>query len=125
MTSLQRICLVLAALAGFASVLAGAHAAHGVADPQARDWMRTGSTYGLLQALAVFAAVSMATRGSRSSMAAAILFLVGILLFCGSLWAIAMGAPKALATAKPVGGIAFLAGWLALAWACLTLRKPA
>ena len=125
MTAFQRICLALAALAGFASVLAGAHAQHGVADPQARDWVRTGASYGLLHALAVFAAVLVAGRGSRVAQAAAILFLAGILLFSGSLWVYVLGGPKAVIMATPVGGLAFMAGWLALAWACLTLREPA
>ena len=125
MTRLQRICLVLAALAGFASVLAAAYATHGVSNPEARDWMHTGATYALDQALAVFAAVFVASQGGRRAMAAAVLFLIGIVLFCGSLWAVALGAPRALAMATPVGGLAFMAGWLALAWACLSLRKPA
>ncbi len=125
MTRLQRICLVLAALAGFASVLAAAYATHGVSNPQARDWMHTGAAYALDQALAVFAAVFVASQGGRRAMAAAVLFLIGIVLFCGSLWAVALGAPRALAMATPVGGLAFMAGWLALAWACLSLRKPA
>jgi uncharacterized membrane protein YgdD (TMEM256/DUF423 family) len=125
MTALQKTCLVLASLAGFASVLAAAHAAHGLSDPQAREFMHTGATYAIDQGLAVFAAVFVALRGVRAAMAAAVLFLAGILLFSGSLWAVALGATKALAMATPVGGLLFLAGWLALAWACLTLRKPA
>ena len=87
MTRLQRICLVLAALAGFASVLAAAYATHGVSNPEARDWMHTGATYALDQALAVFAAVFVASQGGRRAMAAAVLFLIGIVLFCGSPWA--------------------------------------
>ena len=124
MTTAQKTCLILAALAGFAAVLAGASAAHGLADPQARDFMRTGATYALNQGLAVFAAIFVASRGGRAATAAAVLFLAGIALFCGSLWAVALGAPKALAMATPVGGLSFMAGWLALAWACLSLRKP-
>lgn len=125
MTKLQRICLTLAALAGLASVLAGAHGEHAALAPQARDWMKTGSAYGQIHALAVFAAVFVAGRGSRSAMAAAILFLTGILLFCGSLWTYVLGGPRSVIMATPVGGLAFMAGWLALAWACLTLRKSA
>lgn len=125
MTQFRKTCLVLAALAGFASVLAAAYAAHGLSNPKASDWMRTGATYALDQGLAVFAAVFVASHGGRQAMPAAVLFLAGILLFCGSLWAVALGAPKALAMATPVGGLCFMAGWLALAWACLSLRKPA
>ena len=125
MTQLQKICLALAGLAGFASVLAAAYASHGLSDPQHQEWMRIGATYALDHALAVFAAVFLASKGARVATAAAVLFLVGILLFCGSLWAVSLGAPKALTMATPVGGICFMAGWLALAWACLSLRKAA
>ena len=125
MTRLQRICLALAALAGFASVLAGAQGEHAVLAPQARDWMKTGATYGQVHALAAFAAVFVAGRGSRSAIAAAILFLAGILLFCGSLWTYGLGGPRAVIMVTPVGGLAFMAGWLALAWSCLTLRNAA
>jgi uncharacterized membrane protein YgdD (TMEM256/DUF423 family) len=123
-TQLRKTCLALAALAGFASVLAAAYATHALANPQASEWMRIGASCALEQGLAVFAAVFVASHGGRQAMAAAVLFLVGILLFCGSLWAVALGAPKALAMATPVGGLCFMAGWLALAWACLSLRKP-
>jgi uncharacterized membrane protein YgdD (TMEM256/DUF423 family) len=40
----------------------------------------------------------------------------GIVVFCGSLYALALGAPRVLGLLTPLGGIAFLAGWLALAW---------
>ncbi len=42
-------------------------------------------------------------------------FSLGILLFCGSLYAIAFGAPRVLGVITPIGGTAFLLGWLALA----------
>jgi uncharacterized membrane protein YgdD (TMEM256/DUF423 family) len=45
---------------------------------------------------------------------AGILLLSGIVLFSGSLYALALGAPRGLGMVTPVGGIAFLFGWLAL-----------
>jgi uncharacterized membrane protein YgdD (TMEM256/DUF423 family) len=46
---------------------------------------------------------------------AGVLFLAGIALFSGSLYALALGAPKWLGMVTPLGGIAFILGWLALA----------
>ena len=52
---------------------------------------------------------------SRGLARTAWLFVTGIALFCGSLYALALGAPHAVGLATPVGGAAFIAGWLMLA----------
>ncbi len=57
--------------------------------------------------------------------AAGWLLLAGIALFSGSLYALALGAPRALGMATPVGGLAFILGWLALALAFISARTPA
>ena len=49
----------LAAASGFLAVALGAFAAHGVADPQAKEWLRLGSQYQIVHALAVLAAVGI------------------------------------------------------------------
>ncbi len=48
------------------------------------------------------------------------LFLAGTLLFSGSLYALAFGAPRIVGVITPVGGLCFLAGWAVLAWAAAT-----
>lgn len=105
--------LTLAALAGFASVAFGAFAAHGIADPRAQELLRTGSLYGFAHALATLVAGALAPRARL----APALFLAGVLLFSGSLYALALGAPRWVGAVTPFGGLGFLAGWLALAWA--------
>ena len=105
--------LSLAALAGFACVAFGAFAAHGVSDPRAQELLRTGALYGFVHALATLATGALAPRARL----APALFLAGVLLFSGSLWAMALGAPRWLGAVTPFGGLSFLAGWLALAWA--------
>jgi uncharacterized membrane protein YgdD (TMEM256/DUF423 family) len=120
--SSARVLLTLAALSGLLSVAMAARAAHGGGDPQVAEWLRTGSTYEVIHALAVFAAMFVAAQGGRRAPTAAVLFLVGQLLFSGGLYALAFGAPRALAMGIPVGGLAFMAGWLVLAWACLGLK---
>ena len=47
------------------------------------------------------------------------LFVVGLLLFCGSLYALALGAPRQVGMVTPLGGLCFILGWLALAGAAL------
>jgi uncharacterized membrane protein YgdD (TMEM256/DUF423 family) len=109
--------LSLAALAGFLCVAFGAFAAHGVSDPRAQELLRTGALYGFVHALATLASGVLAPRARLVPA----LFLLGVLLFSGSLWAMALGAPRLLGAVTPLGGLSFLAGWLALAWA---VRRP-
>ena len=117
----RRILLVLAALSGLTSVALGAFAAHGVADPQAQAWLKTGANYQIVHTLAVFAALTALPRDSRPGMVAATLFVIGALIFSGTLYAMALGAPRWLGAITPVGGLALMAGWIALAWGAFRL----
>jgi uncharacterized membrane protein YgdD (TMEM256/DUF423 family) len=63
--------------------------------------------------------------GGRRALAAAGLFVAGTILFSGSLYALALGAPRVIGLATPAGGLALSAGWFVLAWACARLRKTA
>ena len=107
----MRLWLTLAALAGFACVAAGAFAAHGLDDPRPQELLRTGSLYGFVHVLAAVAGSHLRARWVPP------LFLAGVLLFSGSLFALAFGAPRMVGAVTPVGGLAFLAGWATLAWA--------
>ena len=57
--------------------------------------------------------------------AAGMLLVVGIALFSGSLYALALGAPRGLGVVTPFGGLAFILGWLAFAIAFIAARTPA
>ena len=46
-------------------------------------------------------------------------FAIGVALFCGSLYALALGAPRFLGVITPFGGVALIAGWLTVALAYL------
>ncbi len=105
----------LAAASGLVSVAAGAFAAHGIEDPGARELLHTGAQYEAIHALATLAAVALAGRDGRSPVLAPSLFLGGSVLFSGSLYALALGAPRWTGAITPVGGLAFMAGWVALA----------
>ena len=114
----------IAALAGGLAVIIGAFATHGVADPRVKDLLDVGARYQFLHALAVIAALAFWRWGAARARFAPPLFLLGMALFCGSLYALASGAPRIVGAITPIGGLLFIAGWLTLAWAGLQLKSP-
>lgn len=121
----MRIWLFLAALCGGFGVLLGAFAAHGLAgrlDARLLGIFDTGARYQMVHALAMGLA-ALAMRGGARSRArmAAIAFLVGIVLFSGSLYLLALTGALKLALLTPVGGLAFVMGWGFLAAAAFKL----
>jgi uncharacterized membrane protein YgdD (TMEM256/DUF423 family) len=121
MTS-RAIWLALAALSGGLSVAIGAFATHGVADPMVKELLKTGASYEMTHALAVFAAICVLQLGGRRARFAPLLFLLGTLAFSGSLYALALGAPHIVGAITPVGGVMFLSGWAVLALGALGVR---
>ncbi|WP_421935936.1 DUF423 domain-containing protein [Phenylobacterium sp.] len=113
----RRNWMTLAAIGGFVAVAVGAFAAHGVKDPKAAEWLRTGSTYGFMHTMATFACATFMNIGARRARLAPAFFLSGVVLFSGSLYAMALGAPRWLGMVTPLGGLMFLTGWAILAWA--------
>lgn len=105
---------------GVAAGAFGAHALRAVLEPPSLAVYDTGVRYGLVHALAIVATGLAAPLGRlRWLRVAAWAFLAGTLLFSGSLAALAFGAGRPWAYATPLGGVAFLIGWLALAGAML------
>lgn len=102
----------LAAGLAFVAVAAGAFGAHGLTDPRAKELIELGAHYQLMHALAVF--VGGASPWSQR------LFLIGAVLFGGSLEALALGAPRWAGAITPLGGLCLLAGW---AWLACVLSK--
>lgn len=120
--------LLLAAVNGFLAVAAGAFGAHALSghlDAHALQIYETGARYQMYHALAMGLA-AFATRGAAAGPArgAAALFLVGIVLFSGSLYALALTGNRALGIVTPFGGLAFLAGWVMLAWTAIRITSP-
>jgi uncharacterized membrane protein YgdD (TMEM256/DUF423 family) len=119
-----RIWLAVAGLGGAASVIAGALAAHLADDPKAAELLRTGALYGLVHAAALIAVIALAQGREPRRGAAAFAgssFALGIVLFSGSLYALAAGGARWLGWVTPFGGVALILGWLALA--LLALRR--
>jgi uncharacterized membrane protein YgdD (TMEM256/DUF423 family) len=109
--------MTLGALSGLLSVAMGAFAAHGISDPQAKEWLKTGASYEFMHAMASLACATFMQVGARRARFAPAFFLAGTVLFSGSLYALALGAPRAMGLATPIGGTLFLVGWAVLAWA--------
>jgi uncharacterized membrane protein YgdD (TMEM256/DUF423 family) len=113
----------LAALSGFLAVAFGAFAAHGAKDARAAELLHTGALYQMTHALAVFGWLAVRKAGGKTGLSTPALFLAGTVLFSGSLYALAFGAPRIVGLVTPFGGLCFLAGWLLLAWRAGTISS--
>jgi uncharacterized membrane protein YgdD (TMEM256/DUF423 family) len=116
-----RALLALGAGLGCLGVALGAFGAHALKarlSPDLATIYQTGVQYHLVHALAMVAVGLWLDRHpSNAAMAAGWLFAAGVVLFSGSLYALALSGVRALGAVTPFGGVAFLAGWVALAWA--------
>lgn len=114
--AVNRNIAVIAAVAGALAVALGAFGAHALRatlDASALQVWHTAVEYQFWHALALLAVASAPP--SRLRAAAAMLFGAGIVLFCASLYALALGAPRMVGAVTPFGGLALIAGWLVLA----------
>ena len=115
---MTRAWLIIAALGGFLSVVAGGAAAHLPAGERAAQLLRTGAIYGSTHAAALVAVVALARLGGSRGSALAIArwgFAVGIALFSTSLFALALTGSGWFGMITPFGGVGLLVGWAALA----------
>jgi len=115
-----RIALTLAAVLLFLAVALGAFGAHALKarlTPDLQAVWQTAVQYHAWHALALLATgVLLVARPDARVGLAAWLFVAGIVLFSGSLYAMALTGARGLGAVTPVGGFAFLVGWLAFAW---------
>jgi uncharacterized membrane protein YgdD (TMEM256/DUF423 family) len=111
------------AVAAFLAVAAGAFGAHALQarlPPERLEIFQLGATYQMYHALALLAVAWATTRWpAGATTAAGWAFVLGIVIFSGSLYAIGLGAPRWLGAITPMGGTAFLVGWALLAWAAI------
>jgi uncharacterized membrane protein YgdD (TMEM256/DUF423 family) len=95
----------------------GAHALKGALAPERLALWETAVRYQFFQALGLIGvALAMRDGASAALRAAATLIVAGVILFCGSLYALSFGAPRLLGALTPLGGLAWIAGWLLFAW---------
>ena len=109
----------MAAVSGFMAVALGAFGTHGLKDRLTPDMLaiwHTGVEYHLAHSLAaLLAGVFYASNGHRLTRLAGWLFLIGNLIFGGSLYLLAVTGVRTLGAVTPLGGLAYLAGWVLLA----------
>jgi uncharacterized membrane protein YgdD (TMEM256/DUF423 family) len=118
--SVDRVFAGLGALSAFLAVAAGAFGAHALRARLSPDLLavfETAARYQMYHALGLLAVAWMVTRWPGPWPArAGWLFVAGTVLFSGSLYALALTGVRWLGAITPLGGAAFLAGWLCLAW---------
>jgi uncharacterized membrane protein YgdD (TMEM256/DUF423 family) len=125
-----RWAITFGAILAAAAVGLGAFAAHGLEDQivllgyesdvvSRLDWFETGAKYHMYHALALILVGVVAERRESSKVlaVAGMLFVLGILLFSGSLYAMTLLASnwKWLGAITPIGGLSFIVGWVLLA----------
>jgi uncharacterized membrane protein YgdD (TMEM256/DUF423 family) len=120
---MDRLLVALGAISALVAVAAGAFGAHGLRARLSPDMLavfETGARYQMYHALALLAAGWGASRWPGAAAAwAGWLFVAGTLVFSGSLYALALSGQRWLGAVTPIGGVAFLAGWAALAWSAI------
>lgn len=101
----------------------GAHALRGTLSPMQMEIWHTAVQYHFWHTLAFAVAAMMPARGWPARSATWLLG-VGVVLFCGSLYALALGAPDWTGAITPFGGVCFILGWIALGIAFVRRADP-
>ena len=123
---MERVFFGLGALSALISVAAGAFGAHALRTRLSADMLtvfETGARYQMYHALGLLAVAWAAARWPGPAGAAGWLFVAGTILFCGSLYLLALTGHRWLGAITPVGGLAFILGWAALAWGALVASR--
>ena len=117
---IQRHWLVLAGFFGLTATMLGAYGAHGLAAtgiaPSLLAAFNTAVQYQFFHALALLVLGLCGVRGKVNTFAGAV-FVLGILGFSGSIYAMVLLGSKGLGLITPAGGLCFMLGWAALMWA--------
>lgn len=123
----DRWILMFAALSGFIFVALGAFGAHGlrkILDVKQMAWLQTGLEYQGLHTMAMLAlGIAVLFRDNAWFRRSAAFFMVGMLLFSGSLYWLALTSVKIWPYVTPLGGFCFLIGWALLLVGALRLSK--
>jgi uncharacterized membrane protein YgdD (TMEM256/DUF423 family) len=117
----DRLFFAVGCLSALVAVALGAFGAHGLRGRLVPDMLMSfeiGVRYQMYHALGLLAVGLALSRWPSSAVAlAGWLFIAGTIVFCGTLYLLAVSGQRWLGAVTPVGGAAFIAGWLVLAWA--------
>ena len=121
----MKLFAILGAVFGALSVAAGAFGAHALRaqlDARMLEVFETAARYQMYHALALLAVAWLGAQVQAGAVqVAGWAFVTGIVLFSGSLYAMAFTGIRALGAITPIGGVAFIIGWAALAWGATKL----
>lgn len=124
-----RLFIATAAVLGGLSVAAGAFASHALKDrlsERSLEIFETAARYQMYHALALLLVALLLSRAEVAQpllITTGIAFISGVVLFCGSLYALSLSEIKGLGAVAPLGGVAFLVGWACLAIAALSHKS--
>jgi uncharacterized membrane protein YgdD (TMEM256/DUF423 family) len=117
---MERFFLAAGSISAFLAVALGAFGAHGLKDRLSSEMVNifeVGVRYHMYHALALLAVAWASARWPGSGInAAGWLFIAGTIIFSGSLYLLSLTGIRWLGAITPIGGAAFLLGWLLLAW---------
>jgi len=117
---MERVFFLLGAISAFIGVAAGAFGAHGLEDRLNADMLSVfeiGVRYQMYHAFGLLAAAWAYSKWpSKLVSTGGWLFVIGTVLFSGSLYLLSITGLKWFGAVTPFGGVAFLAGWICLAW---------
>lgn len=118
---MDRLFFALGSLSAFLAVALGAFGAHALKARLSPDMLaafEVGVRYQMVHALALLAVGWACTRWAGPALTTSgWLFVAGTVVFSGSLYALALSGTRWLGAVTPIGGVAWLAAWLLLAWA--------
>src|SRR4051812_49404180 len=120
MNSAPRWISISAGILGFVGVALGAFGAHALKETliarSSLDVWHTAVTYNLVHAAALLVIGRSTFNPQGLTLWIARCWIAGVILFSGSLYLLSLGGPKLLGPVTPLGGLAFLAGWLLVVW---------
>lgn len=121
---MERVFFAIGCLSAFLAVGAGAFGAHALRSrlsPELIATFEVGVRYQMYHALALLAVAWARTQWPGAlTTASGWCFVLGTLIFSGSLYVLALTGIRWFGAITPLGGVAFLAGWLCLGWAALS-----
>ncbi|MFO7561081.1 MAG: DUF423 domain-containing protein [Enhygromyxa sp.] len=118
--------ILIAALLGLLGVAAGAFGAHGLetrVGPEQLEWWATAARYQQIHAVALLVVGWGAGAWTRWRSRATWCFTLGVLVFAGTLYAMALGGPRILGAVTPIGGLLLMLGWAAVIAEALARRR--
>lgn len=123
-----RLFWVIAAILGGLAVAAGAFGSHLLKEKlteRSLEIFDLGARYQMYHALALLFVAFLLSRAETAQpllTASGFAFMLGVLLFCGSLYALSLSGMKGLGAITPLGGVAFMIGWFCLAMAAWSYK---